>query len=109
MERDYSQRKLSSLSDWSFKHFIFLLARPYWRIAGDISDIGNATVLLKGVPNWVQVVIAADDPLNDPRDVEALRAALPPTNLTILPHGGHLGFNGTQWFQALMDKFYSAK
>jgi len=108
IERDYSQRKLSSLADWSFKHFVFMLARPYWQIEGDISDIGNACVLLKGAPNWVQVVIANDDPLNDQKDVEALRSAIP-SNLTVLPHGGHLGFNGTQWFQAMMAKFYAAK
>ncbi|MBE7466258.1 MAG: hypothetical protein HS116_22515 [Planctomycetes bacterium] len=108
-ENDYAQRKLSDLRDWSFKHYVFLLARPYWALDGDIADIGRLSVLLQGAPNFVQVVVAEDDPLNSPAVLNDIKSRYSAPQLLLLPHGGHLGFNGTKWFQAMAGKFFAFK
>lgn len=115
LEEDYTARRLfagnrlDNVSQWSFRHGIFLLVRPYWHAKGDLSDFGRLQVLLNGAPNFVQVVMAEDDPMNMPEDVKAVKAALKEPQLLVLPHGGHLGMSGTKWFQAMMVKYFAAK
>ena len=62
---------------------------------------------MKGAPNFVQIVIAEDDPLNEPEDVEDLKREIKAPQLLLLPYGGHLGFSGTQWFKTMMAKFFA--
>lgn len=102
----YAKRSMTELKDWSFRHYIFLLARPYWKIEGDLSDFGHMSVLMKGAPNFLQVVIADDDPLNDPAELTQLKKEYKEPQLLIIPEGGHLGFMGTKWFQAMMAKHF---
>jgi hypothetical protein len=105
----FAETKLDDIDEWSFKHGRYLLLRPYWDLKNDLTDFGRLKELLKGAPNFVQVVIAEDDPLNLPEDVQALKAAVKEPQLLMIPHGGHLGMNGTKWFQALMAKFFATE
>lgn len=105
---DYFNRRLSDFSGWSFKHYIFLLAKPYWKVEGDASALVRMHALLEGTPNFVQYVISTDDPLNDPGELTELTDTYSEPKILVLPDGGHLGITGTQWFQALMKKFFNA-
>jgi len=106
-QREYIKNKLDDVSHWSFKTYFTLLCQPFWEANGDYSDYGRLKKLLNGAPNFVQVVIAEDDPLNDPDDLEALKKTIKEPQLLTIPHGGHLGFTGTRWFQTLMAKFFA--
>ena len=106
-QRDYIRYKIDDLSHWSFKTYFNLLCNPFWEVNGDSSDYGRLAKLMNGAPNFVQIVIAEDDPLNDPDDLDKLKAVLKEPQMLVIPHGGHLGFTGTRWFQALMGKFFA--
>jgi hypothetical protein len=115
LEEDYESRKayaslqLGDIDEWSFKHGRYLLVRPYWDLKNNMSDYGRLKEMLKGAPNFVQVVLTKDDPLNDPDDLKALSEVVSEPQLLLLPHGGHVGLSGTKWFQALMAKFFATK
>jgi predicted alpha/beta-fold hydrolase len=51
-------------------------------------------------------VLAADDPLNDPSEFEQLRSAIPSSTLKVLPNGGHMGYLGTKWAKARIQKLF---
>lgn len=106
-QQEYIKKKLDDLSHWTFKSYFSMLCQPYWEAKGDYSDYGRLKKLMAGAPNFVQVVIAEDDPLNDPEDLHELKQALKEPQLLLIPHGGHLGYSGTRWFQALMAKFFA--
>jgi hypothetical protein len=105
-QQEYVKKKMEDVSHWSFRTYFNLLCNPHWEAKGDYSDYGRLKKLMIGAPNFVQVVIAEDDPLNDPEDLHELKQALKEPQLLLIPHGGHLGFTGTRWFQALMGKFF---
>jgi pimeloyl-ACP methyl ester carboxylesterase len=107
--REFAGTRLSNVARWTFRAGRFLLVRPYWDAKADYSDFGRLTELLKGAPNFVQVVIAEDDPLNLVEDLQAFKATVKEPQLLMIPHGGHLGMSGTQWFQAMMAKYFAAK
>src|SRR4029077_19901047 len=92
-QKDYVKKKFDDLDDWSFKHFIFLLCRPYWELKANYSDFGRLRELMNGAPNYVQIVIAEDDPLNTPEDLALVKKALTKDQLLLIPHGGHLGYS----------------
>lgn len=106
-QKDYIKKKMDDSNHWTFKGFFSLLCNPYWEAKGDYSDFGRLKKLLNGAPNFVQVVIADDDPLNTPEDLAQVKEALKEPQLLLIPHGGHLGYTGTQWFQTLMAKFFA--
>ena len=107
--RLFASIRLDDYRNWTFKHGRVLLWRRYWDARNDYSDLGRLKVLMKGAPNFVQVVIAEDDPLNQPEDLQVLKRELKAPQLLLIPHGGHLGMSGTKWFQALMAKFFAVK
>jgi predicted alpha/beta-fold hydrolase len=101
--------KPSDIGTWNFQDYVFLLLKPYWKMKRGTELAVTLGDLLKGAPNFVQVVIAADDPLNEPQEVAELRKKIPAPQLIVLPHGGHLGFTGTKWCQTLVGKLFQAK
>ncbi|MCW8133375.1 MAG: alpha/beta fold hydrolase, partial [Planctomycetota bacterium] len=103
-----AKRRPSNLSEWNFKDYVFLLLKPYWKLKRGKSVAVTLPDLLQGAPNFVQVVVAADDPLNDPKELAVAEKACPAPRLLVLPHGGHLGFTGTQWIEAMTKKFFGA-
>jgi hypothetical protein len=102
-------KTLSHPGDWDFADFVTYLTAPYWnRKPEEIWAMGDLAALLRDAPPWVQAVLAADDPLNDLAEFRALSAAIGEPRLLVLPHGGHLGFAGTEWVRALLLRFFSA-
>lgn len=86
-----------------FTRYVESIAYPYWRKhkrARSIEDLwkpGELASLLADCPDTVHVVLAADDPLNDPRELADLKSKVSEGKLTVLPRGGHLGFMSSQW------------
>jgi len=103
-----AKRRPSELAAWNFKDYVFLLLKPYWKLKRGQSVAVTLPDLLKGAPNFVQVVVADDDPLNDPKELEQAAKLCPAPKLLVLPHGGHLGFTGTKWTETLVGKFFAA-
>jgi predicted alpha/beta-fold hydrolase len=104
-----AKRKASDIEDWNFNDYVFLLLKPYWKLKRGESTAVTLPDVLKGAPNFVQAFVAADDPLNEPADVEKAQKEPYGPQLTIIPHGGHLGFTGTKWCAELVKKFFAAK
>ncbi|MBI3829410.1 MAG: alpha/beta fold hydrolase [Planctomycetes bacterium] len=97
---------------WTFTKFIEKMTYPYWNKNDNVSsideiwDAGDLRKLLPQCPDTVHVVLAADDPLNDPAELEQLRSAIPASTLKILPNGGHMGYLGTKWAKARIQKLF---
>ena len=96
----------SDISNWNFQDYVFLLLKPYWKLkrGGEVSV--TLPMLLNGAPNYVEAVVAADDPLNDPKELPEIQKQMPPGKLILLPHGGHLGYSATHWVETLITKTF---
>jgi predicted alpha/beta-fold hydrolase len=97
---------------WTFTKFVEEACYPHWAERthlGSVEDLwaaGDLLRLLPACPDTVHVVEARDDPLNDPAELEALERVASPARLTVLPHGGHLGYNRTAWLKARVAKLF---
>lgn len=97
---------------WSFERFISEMTFPYWKAQGGIQsldqlwDAGDLRLLLQNCPTNVRVVIADDDPLNDPDEEAALKRILPSDRAVFLPRGGHMGYNDTQWVRGYVARLF---
>jgi predicted alpha/beta-fold hydrolase len=89
-----------------FTEYAYSIAFPYWEPilgTGKIQELiarTNLNEILRHQPPCSETIIAHDDPFNyveDIRELESHAAELP---LTILPHGGHLGYIGEEWTRA---------
>src|SRR5690606_4081181 len=108
VQKNELERHLSDVADWTFRDYVQHLLVPYWKLDHTILDqAGDLGVLLESAPNYVQAVVAADDPLNDPKELLALRKKIQDDKLLVLPYGGHLGFVGTRWGEQLILKFFA--
>lgn len=100
-------KKLSEWENWSFDDFVDLMAAPYWKTTPEeIWKRGDLATTLADAPAFAQVVVAADDPLNKPEDLATLKTKYGEPRLIVLPHGGHLGYCGTNWLKALISKTF---
>lgn len=107
VERTECERRLANPDDWTFEDYVNNLLAVYWRM--DLPSLyrsGDLDLLMAGAPNFVQAVVATDDPLNDPKELEALKQKVQAPSLLVLPHGGHLGYAGTQWVKAYILRFF---
>jgi predicted alpha/beta-fold hydrolase len=99
-------------STWTFEGFISDMTFPYWSRQGKVERLdqlwsaGDLTRLLRNCPASVHVVLAADDPLNEPSELATLQGILPAGRLTVLPRGGHMGYNDTQWVRARVARLF---
>ncbi|MCW8129215.1 MAG: alpha/beta fold hydrolase [Planctomycetota bacterium] len=97
---------------WTFTKFIEQMTYPYWHKNGNVHsidqlwDAGDLRQILPQCADNVHVVIAADDPLNDPSELTQLQSATPAGVLKVLPNGGHMGFLGTRWAKARIQKIF---
>jgi hypothetical protein len=71
----------------------------------ELWQMGDLQVLLAGEPANVRVVLAADDPLNEPAELAALGKRFSAPLLTVLPRGGHLGYVGSQWARKYIEAY----
>lgn len=97
---------------WTFTKFIEQMTYPYWNKYGavhsvdEIWEAGDLRQVLPQCPDYVHVIIASDDPLNDPAELAQLQSATPATVLKVLPNGGHMGYLGTKWAKARIQKLF---
>lgn len=104
---DPSRRKLSDWGKWTFDDFVNCMAAPYWKMTpADLWRCGDVNYLLDGAPSFVQVVVAADDPLSRSEEIQALKQRFPEPRILLLPHGGHQGYSGTAWLKALLTQTF---
>ena len=103
-----AKRQPNNIGEWNFQDYVFLLLKPYWKLKRGSSTPVTLEKMLIGAPNFVQVFIAADDPLNDMKEVDEYRKLIPEPRLNVIPHGGHLGYTGTHWTETLVTKFFAA-
>jgi predicted alpha/beta-fold hydrolase len=100
-------RKLSDFDDWTFDDFVKWMCAPHWKTTAEqIWTKGDLEPLLAQAPAFAQAVLTADDPLNRAEETAALRQAVQEPRLLVLPHGGHLGYCGTEWVRALVTKTF---
>ncbi|HYG75005.1 MAG TPA: hypothetical protein VEK08_08390 [Planctomycetota bacterium] len=103
-----AKRQPSEISEWNFQDYMFLLLKPYWKLKRADAISVTLADMMAGAPNFVQVVITADDPLNDTKEYSETIAKLPPDRVLALPHGGHLGYAGTKWMETVVGKFFKS-
>jgi predicted alpha/beta-fold hydrolase len=90
---------------WGFARFAFDMALPYWKerlgenAITEMVENTRLAKLLHGQPSYSETILAADDPFNPPEAAGQLKAS-GVHHLTVLPHGGHLGFVGEPWTHA---------
>lgn len=98
-----------SAKAWTFMQYVEELAFPYWQAKGafksadELWAAGDLRNILPAAGENVRAYIAADDPLNDPSDLSALKGAVSPPRLNVIPHGGHLGFADAEWVKKVID------
>jgi pimeloyl-ACP methyl ester carboxylesterase len=87
----------------SLQRYIELYAGKYWTSKGavasaqEIWEMPNLDRLLPQLPDYAELVVAENDPLNYSSDLAAVKAADSGNHLTVLPRGGHLGFITSEW------------
>jgi predicted alpha/beta-fold hydrolase len=87
----------------SLQRFLQLYTAKYWQTKGAITDpreiweMPNYERLLPLLPDYAEAVVAANDPLSYPNDIESAKTADGGKHLTVLPRGGHLGFITSEW------------
>jgi predicted alpha/beta-fold hydrolase len=100
----YVKRDYAALMGYS--QFMNEVSYPYWKTKlnmnrpSDLTDPVELPTLLTKQPSFSEVIIAGDDPFNTVEDTEALMSNYSGSNLTVLPHGGHLGFVNEKWTRA---------
>lgn len=106
-----NQYRLDSAAAWTFQTFIDKMVLPYWHARGAVADVnelyamGDVGALLPRCSNRVRVILTADDPLNAPEAAAQAVGQSQGGAITLLPRGGHLGFLGTEWWQAVCREF----
>jgi predicted alpha/beta-fold hydrolase len=109
IQKQVAKRRASDIEDWDFQDYALLLLKPYWKIKYATNNAVTLEALAAGAPNFVQIFLAADDPLNDPNELQEVRKKMPEPRLEVMPHGGHLGFTGTHFAETLLTRYFSAK
>ncbi|HEY3319836.1 MAG TPA: hypothetical protein VGP72_05095 [Planctomycetota bacterium] len=83
---------------WGFEKYADDLALPAWRErigAQNVDDMIRATdlcELLSHQPSYSKAIVAENDPFNTAEDVARLKSCAGQDHLTLLSHGGHLGY-----------------
>ena len=109
IQRMVNKREPGDIGNWNFQDYVFLLLKPYWKLKRGTTTPVTMADLMAGAPNFCQCVVAADDPLNDPKELTEMQEKLPSPRMVVIPHGGHLGFAGTHWVETLIGQFFGSK
>ena len=87
----------------SLQRFIELYTAKYWVQKGAVANsaeiwsMPNIDRLLPNLPDWAEIVIAENDPLNKIDDLSMLKSIDGGKHVTVLPTGGHLGMITSEW------------
>jgi predicted alpha/beta-fold hydrolase len=105
LKRDYA-------ATWGYSKFMSDLSFKYWQQKTGMHDLSELISpielpnLLKTQPAFSEVILSEDDPFNTAEDSQSLKAA-GAANLTVLPHGGHLGFVSEPWTKAKLLSLFN--
>jgi len=97
-EYDGEQRRKDYAAGWTYTKFAYDLAYPYWQSRPGFSNIQqlirstDLCELMQHQPSFSETIIAADDPLNAPEELEDVKECAAQLRLTIWPRGGHMGY-----------------
>jgi predicted alpha/beta-fold hydrolase len=108
--------RFDSADQFGFTRFAYSMTVPYWEaILGpgkmhELMAAANLNEILKHQPSCSETIIAHDDPFNYPEDLRELESHAAELPITILPHGGHMGYIDEEWTRAkLLHIFDCAK
>jgi pimeloyl-ACP methyl ester carboxylesterase len=99
-------------SRWTYTRYINEMVFPYWQKQGtvnrieDLWNMGSTEAQLAYGTGRVHVVVTEDDPLNTAEDIQNLKRRFGSSTLTVLPHGGHLGYIGSNWAKDRLRKIF---
>lgn len=102
-DEQYVRRNYAEL--WGYSKFMKDMVYPYWSKKLNIGSMNDLVKplevksLLRRQPPYSEVILAADDPFDRPEDIADLKAQAS-APVTVLPHGGHLGFVSAPWTKA---------
>jgi predicted alpha/beta-fold hydrolase len=86
-----------------FEKFINEYTFPFWEKKGAVKSpeelwsAADLEFLLPKLPDYAEAIVAADDPFTTPDELAQVKAIDRAGKLTVLPHGGHLGFIASDW------------
>jgi hypothetical protein len=104
--------RLDYADTYGFTKYAYGIAYPYWRpILGpgrmeELFAATNLNEILTHQPSCSQTILSHDDPFNLPEDVSELESHAAQLPLTILPHGGHLGYVGEDWTRSKLLRIF---
>ncbi|MEI6231633.1 MAG: hypothetical protein WCT04_01170 [Planctomycetota bacterium] len=107
--------RLDYASKWTFSKFAYGMSYPYWQKKLGLSSVdplilaADLSALIEKNPATTEVILAQDDPLNYPADMDAFKAFAKDKRVTILPNGGHLGYVSLPWTHAKLLTLLNAK
>lgn len=101
-------------SRWTFTRFAFNMSYPYWQRKLNVPDLqpmihaADLGALLARQPAFSEIIIAEDDPLDYPADMQAFKTQSAGKRVTFLPRGGHLGYIAEDWTRAKLLSMFNA-
>lgn len=113
MDDEDDQYRKDVAETWTFTRFMEEMSFPYWQKKGvantpkELWALGRLEDILPECPDYVHVIITADDPLNEIDETDVLQSNAPEGMLTVLPNGGHLGYVHTKWAKARMKQLFN--
>lgn len=91
---------------WTFMKFAYGMSYPYWMRTLNAPNLdllvnaANLNALLARQPSGSEIILAEDDPLDSAADMQSFKAQSAGKPVTLLPHGGHLGYINEPWTRA---------
>jgi predicted alpha/beta-fold hydrolase len=107
--------KRDNAATWGYTRFMNECSFPYWQRRmnyhqpSDLTDPIALQNLLPKQPAFSETIIAEDDPFNTPEDSAEVKSKFAGPRLTMLPHGGHLGFVNDPWTKAKLLTLFNKK
>ncbi len=107
--------RLDYASKWTFTKFAYGMSYPYWQKKLDAPSLdplihmADLPALIEQQGSTTEVILAQDDPLNTPSDMDNFKKFAAGKKVTILPNGGHLGFVSLPWTRAKLMTLFDAK
>lgn len=106
------EERISHAEALNFGRYFAGLVAPYWTArdpkytAERLLAAGELSELLMQTGSNVQVIVAANDPLNPAGSVEKLLQASGSEKVTVLPRGGHMGYFDAAWTRRNLEKLF---
>lgn len=106
----------SYAEQWGFERFALSMSYPYWQKELNLSSLDplleklELTNLIRNQPSGMtEVILAQDDPLDIPEDMNAFKTFARGKPVIMLPRGGHVGFIGEEWTKAKVQSLFEGK